>query len=245
MESKGNVVFINLLKLKYLLLHPIQVAKAIFGIWPSDISISRVFSELPENAVVVEAGTGEGVNTMGFAENLPQGKIWGLEPIEPLFNIAKQNCKHFTNVNLFNMALVETGISVAELYSNVIGNHESSSMLRPTDQFRSIYPKINFDCIREIPGITLDEFCSLNKISTVDLLWLDLQGSEMSILKNGGLETLKRTRFLHSEVIKMPLYQGVTLVDEFLAFMEDMDFQVIELKLGFAAGNALLKNNRY
>lgn len=231
-------------KLYWCLLHPIQAVKAIFGRWPSDIPIKKVISELPSDAIIIEAGVGEGVHTRKFAEKLPQGTIFGLEPIEPLYLKAKWRLKSFANVKLFNLAFVETGNSRAKLYTNFAGSHESSSLLQPTDKFKAIYPDIEFNSTKEIQGITLDDFCRHNRIFHIDLLWLDLQGSEMSILKNGGLETLERTRLLHVEVLQVSLYKEANLMDEFLAFLQELNFRVIDLKLGFAAGNALLKNNR-
>lgn len=233
------------LKLRYCLRHPIRSAKSIFGVWPSDIPIKRVLSEIPSNATVVEAGMGEGYHTKLFSESLPDGKIFALEPITPLFQLAQQRCRGFKNVNLFNLALVEAGNSHAKLYTSNNGSHESSSILRPAQQFNSFYPNVIFDTIKEVPGVTLDDFCRENQISVIDLLWLDLQGSEMMILKRGGLGTLRNTRFLHVEVMKLALYTDTILVDELLDFMKEMEFEVLEKRMGIAAGNVLLRNKRF
>lgn len=66
----------------------------------------------------------------------------------------------------------------------------------------------NTEIIR-VPGTTLDEFCQANDIEHIDLLKIDTEGSDLSILQ--GAQRLlgeRAIRAVHVELLFYPYYQG-------------------------------------
>jgi FkbM family methyltransferase len=63
---------------------------------------------------------------------------------------------------------------------------------------------------------------------TINLLKLDVQGSELDILR-GGKETLKRTDLVLLECSNVPYNLGAPLIDEAYDYMEQHGFGVMEI----------------
>ena len=62
----------------------------------------------------------------------------------------------------------------------------------------------------------------------IDLLKLDVQGSELDILK-GGRKTLQRTDMVLMECSNVPYNLGAQLIDEYYDCMEQHGFRVLEI----------------
>jgi FkbM family methyltransferase len=78
---------------------------------------------------------------------------------------------------------------------------------------------------------TLDEIAG-SANGTIDLLKIDVQGSELDVLK-GGTKTLQRTSFVWVEVSFKPLYEGSALFHDVQQFMEAHGFVMINILPGF------------
>ena len=94
----------------------------------------------------------------------------------------------------------------------------------------------------EVKVINLDEWLNYKKINHIDLMWLDMQGAEPSVLRNSP-NALSMTKYLYSEVSKIELYKDTELYPSFKKFLEDNNFQVVFEDIPWEdAGNVLFKN---
>ena len=157
--------------------------------------ISRYFRE--DRHPVVDIGAYDGDSTYYFAKHLPNNKILGFEPNPEPFSRAKSTVHQYPNVDLFNIGFAgRTGeMSLFVTYDGV-----SSSLLEviENDEFRyekSLPVKIS----------TLDTF--FHSYTGILLIKLDVQGTELEILKSGK-ETLSKTRLVLTEVLNASLYDG-------------------------------------
>ncbi len=66
----------------------------------------------------------------------------------------------------------------------------------------------------------------------VDLLKLDIQGAELLALE-GAVETLKRTRFVWTEVSFAQLYDGACVFPQVFDFLSSHGFALMEITSGF------------
>jgi hypothetical protein len=64
-----------------------------------------------------------------------------------------------------------------------------------------------------------------NSIDKIDLIWMDVQGAEMEVLKSFG-EHLQNIKAIHSEVGLDKIYQNSTVKNELIQFMEENGFFV-------------------
>ncbi len=84
------------------------------------------------------------------------------------------------------------------------------------------------NCIeRVVRCSTLDECCYFGD-STIDLLKLDTQGSELDIIE-GGLETVKRCRYILIEASLIQYNEGAPLIEDTFNVLTSLGFHAISL----------------
>ncbi|MBK6479822.1 MAG: FkbM family methyltransferase [Saprospiraceae bacterium] len=87
----------------------------------------------------------------------------------------------------------------------------SSSLLEPKDHLID-HPDTSFKDKIQVQTITLDDWAFQNNISKVDLLWLDMQGFELNMLKASN-KILATVKVIHTEVsTKKPTKELVCIV---------------------------------
>ena len=209
---------------------------------------SFIESHLKDTAIVLEAGACDGEDTLRIAKRFPKGTIYSFEPVPSLFekatNLLKTN--KINNTKIYPLALTETtgefSMNIAEKYGIEMG---SSSILPPNLQLVH-YPETQYNTIKTIQGINLDEFSDKNKIVHIDFMWLDMEGYESIMLKS-ALNTMSRTHYIYSEVNKTNNYTGALLRDEFIEFMKHNNFiPVMENNATcFDASNICFENTKF
>ncbi len=137
---------------------------------------------LPEYPVNVEAGAHIGHDTSEMAYIFKNATIHAFEPVPSIYYQLKQNTKKYKNVNTYPLALSYKN-GIAKIHVSSGQSDGSSSLLMPKEHLKH-HPKVIFDKILEIQTITLDNWALENNISSIDFLWLDMQGAELSMLKS-------------------------------------------------------------
>ena len=94
---------------------------------------------------------------------------------------------------------------------------ESSSLLKPTGHLQ-IFPFIKFNKVIKVQSCTLDSFL----FKSIDLIWMDVQGAEHLVFE-GAKETLKRTRYIHTEYSETEYYEGQKTFQELCSILSDFD----------------------
>ena len=187
------------------------------------ISKKTIAQYIPKNPVIIEAGAHIGVDTEQFARHFPKGKIFAFEPVPNIFLKLSENMRPYKNVDCIPTALSnEVGESVMYVSSGV--SDGSSSLLPPKDHLID-HPDTTFDESINVTCITLDKWAQTNNVEKVDLLWLDLQGYELDVLK-AGLAVLENVQAIYTEVNLKELYVGAPLYGELREWLEGRDFNV-------------------
>ena len=106
-----------------------------------------------------------------------------------------------------------------------------SSLFQPDPYLTENYPALA--CARqvsttEIQTTTLDHWASQNKVSVIDYIKVDTQGSELEILK-GGIGALQTVRCLEVEVEFNPIYLGQAVFSEVDTFLRSQGFVLWKL----------------
>lgn len=76
----------------------------------------------------------------------------------------------------------------------------------------------------------LDDWCAENKVEAIDIMWVDVQGSELLMLQ-GADNILRNTKIIMTEVGLKPYYEGHALKDDIDKFLGERGF--VELKEAF------------
>jgi FkbM family methyltransferase len=112
----------------------------------------------------------------------------------------------------------------------------SSSIKRPKNHLLR-FP-VTFGEAIEVDLVALDTFSRNLDLGVIDFIWADIQGAEGEMIR-GGLETLRRTRYLYTEYSDDELYENQATLSEILDLLED--FRVLELW----PGDVLLENRKF
>jgi FkbM family methyltransferase len=192
---------------------------------------------LPSRPVVIDCGAHDGVDSVQLAKIL-KGQIHAFEPVNAIFVRLKKNAASYKNILCYNQALSnQTGLQ--HFFVSEGESDASSSLLEPKDHLLD-HPDTKFVNKIEVQAITLDEWARRNNIGKVDLLWLDMQGFELNMLK-ASVNILNSVRVIHTEVSIKETYKGVSLYKEYREFLESKNFSVVleAIPDGWDMGNVL------
>lgn len=173
---------------------------------------------LPKNPVIIDAGAYNGDDSVAFSKLWPQGKIYAFEPVPSMYPVVVRNTKNIHNIYCFPLALSDhNGTATFFLSSAGQGDVGASSLLQPKECL-NYYPHIKFDKKTEVATMTLDSWAQANQVDHVDLLWFDLQGAELMVLK-AAPKIVRTAKVVYVEVEFVEIYaqQGLFLeVDDWL-----------------------------
>jgi hypothetical protein len=104
---------------------------------------------------------------------------------------------------------------------------------------KEFHPKLEFERSINVETCTLDQWAESHKIPKVDLLWLDMQGVEPTVLR-AAPKILATVRVIHTEVSLQPVYAGTELYPDFRTWLEKQGFKVVREFLPYPdMGNVL------
>ena len=199
--------------------------------------------------VILEAGIANGDDTLQFCKIMPNSEVFGFEP-DPRYHAEIYNrLGNFLNFNFDKRALSdETSTKPNNFYladrvsEDGIEKWGSSSLLLPTGH-KEFHKDIKFSKTVTVNTITLDDWASEKNIDKIDVMWLDLQGSEPDVLRN--CKILETVDMIWSEVNLIELYENCMLYEDFKLLMASKGFQVILEHLPWKdSGNVLFGSNR-
>ena len=196
---------------------------------------------LPNDPTIIEAGAANGEDTARSAAFWPGCRIFAFEPVPQLFEQLLAAVAPHPNVRAVPMGLFNRcGEARMHLSNNGFG---SSSILKPTGHL-AFHPHVAFDEEITITVTTLDDFAAEQGITAVDLLWLDMQGAELTALK-AGERILADACAIHIEVSLRPTYESAPLYPEVRAWLGSRGFSVAKEALPYPdMGNVLFVNQR-
>lgn len=210
----------------------------------TQIELHEIEKFIEGYGAIVEAGSSDGVDTFRLASHFSKHEIFALEPVLEQFNETKTRVANFDNVKTFNLALSPvTGL--VDLFlgksGDGISGMGSSSLLEPQEHLNE-FPEIQFSEIRRVKAITFEEFLFSNNVNFVDLLWLDVQGLEITVLAQNPQIIQERVKCIHLEVSRIELYKGMPNYGEAVRFLNKIGFGVVIDRVGRISGNLLAVN---
>lgn len=153
-----------------------------FGI--ADANYSSIESNIRNASVILDIGANIGTTSLYFASMNQQAQILAFEPHPQTFARAKENVELnlFKNIDLVNIGLGEKKEKV-KLYEVNVNNPGMNRIL----QVEKDYP------FKLIAVEKLDDFLQDKNIAEVNLIKLDVEGFEISVLK-GAEKTIRANK---------------------------------------------------
>lgn len=198
----------------------------------------RYISKFIHNSpVIIEAGAHIGTDTSEMARLWPSATIYAFEPIPEIFSQLKENTSLYDNVKCYEVALGSyTG--KCEIFKSSGSSDGSSSVLAPKEHL-IYHPDVEFNTKVIVDIITLKDFFRKEKIDKVDLLWLDLQGFELEVLKVAD-NLLENVSAVYTEVSLVENYAGSVLYEDLKKWMRGKGYKVKKEELAWVDGGNVL-----
>ena len=198
----------------------------------------KIKNLLPPNPVIIDCGSHLGTDSIQFSKLIPSATIHSFEAAPIIFEKLKKNVRKYKNINCYPLALSNKN-GQAEFFISSGDSDGSSSLLEPSEHLET-HPTVFFNEKIIVDTITLDDWALKNNITSVDLLWLDMQGFEMQMLQ-ASKNIINTVKVIHAEVSLKETYKGVVPYMKFRFWLESIGFKIVEeaLPTGTDMGNVL------
>jgi len=172
--------------------------------------------------IIFDVGAWEGDTAEIFLKFFKNSQVYSFEPTPQSFAELIKKFEDDKRVKNFCFALSDKK-GKENLY--VLSHSPSNSLLKPVkEQLKEqLIEKI------EVETTTLDLFCKINGIEKIDLLNMDIQGTEMRLLR--GAQTLlkqKRIGLIFTEVLFVDLYEEQGDYFEIARFLSDYGYYLFD-----------------
>lgn len=127
---------------------------------------------LKENLMIFDVGAHKGQTSSHLYKLFPHSIIHAFEPSPYLFALIEKNLSKRKNIRCHNFALGET--------------NEKAFLTRPDSDLCGQVVKTQENNSTSICVHRLDKFCLDENISAIDLIKIDVEGNELSVLKGAS-----------------------------------------------------------
>ncbi len=193
--------------------------------------------------VIFDVGARFGVVTEVYRERFPQAFLYCFEPFPESFEVLRKNVEG-TPRTFCNRMAVSDRKGTALLNSNPESG--TNSLLRSDESAASFWGE-GLHATKsqvEVNTITIDEFCLDARISHIDILKMDVQGGEFSVL-NGAKRMLanQQISLIYSELIICPTYKGQHKLHEYLSFLDSLGYEPLDFFHPVRSRNRLIQTD--
>jgi FkbM family methyltransferase len=131
--------------------------------------------------LIIDAGAYVGYSSMYYATKYPESAVCAIEPNPILFNILLQNTKNISNIFPIN-----AGIWYKKTKLQLIDNEKIGEWAYETIETKK----------GQINSITINEILKLSNCNQIDILKLDIEGSEKELFSKNYKEWLNKTNII-------------------------------------------------
>ncbi len=182
--------------------------------------------DLDQIRVIFDIGSRDAKQSIELATVFPQCEIYAFEASPAaIVRCQRELADHpRDNVSLLGFAVLDfEGETVFHEVPH--GNVGASSVFEPGDDLATTITTRRLT----VPCRRLDNWCDEQRLPAVDLLWMDVQGAELQVLRGLG-SRLQGVKAIHTEVALESPYRSrkdlqPTLYPELHAFLTDLGFR--------------------
>lgn len=173
---------------------PNLTAKVLIRNNPSDIQIfTQIFVHQEYNVmiaekvnVIIDCGANIGLASLFFLSKYPNAKIIAIEPEENNFKMLKQNLDKFSNVTCIKKGVWDKTVNL-EIIDNGWG--DAGFIIK---EAQSISEK-------SVPAICIEEVINQFKLEKINILKIDIEGSEEQVILNSS-KWIKKVDMIFCEI---------------------------------------------
>ena len=180
-----------------------------------------------DNPVIFDIGAYVGNVANRYLSYFPKAKIYCFEPFSDSYNKLTANMKDLPNVSCHNIAFSE---KAGKFVINSNSFAPTNSLLETDSRVTDYWKKVDFERVKkeEVDTCTLDEFCEDNGIKHIDILKIDVQGMEYSVLE-GAKKMLESQEIsiIYLEIIIVPTYVGQRTLKDYFSLFESLGYEFL------------------
>jgi FkbM family methyltransferase len=207
----------------------VDLSLFLFGNFQGHVT-NQKYVQLKDNAVIFDVGANIGGMALRFARQVPRGHVYAFEPTDFAFR------KLLNNLSLNpNLAKVITPVQLF-LADQTKSDHQMRAYAswKVDGSASNIHPLHGgaIKSAREIPAVTLDDYCTTNGIHSVDLIKIDTDGHEFGVLK-GARRTVEKNRpYIIFEIGLYVLEEQDIEFEQIYAYFSEFDYCLLDAKGG-------------
>jgi len=203
-----------------------------------------------EKPVIFDVGANIGQSIEGYRRLCPAAEITSFEPLPECFAKLYEVYRGQTGIILKNLALADKS---GHRTFHATRCNTLSSLLQPDPRIQEISPKRNYDFNEiEVEVDTLDIYCRANQIESIDVLKIDVQGAELSVLQGAkSMLSSKKIRIIYLEVIFADNYLEQSNLESLIQYLKQWGYAMwdfrpfLHTKSGrLWAGNAIFMSDQ-
>jgi FkbM family methyltransferase len=178
--------------------------------------------------VIFDVGALDGDEAATYRTVFPEARVHTVEPTPARAHALKEAFRDDPSVVIHECALcahdgpIVFHTSAFDAANSLLPFDASSAVL-------SEYPALNDGHTIHVAGRTLDSLCAEHHIEQIDVLKLDVQGAELSVLAGAqNVLATRRVRLIYTELIFVPFYQNQASAAEILTHLQGFGYQLYD-----------------
>ena len=172
---------------------------------------------------VIDIGANIGQFSLLCRALYPSARIYAFEPQLKAAQCFTELFRRDAAVTLFRSAI---GMKTGQIKMHVSRRNDSSSLLPISKAMTDVFPGTDEVGVVDVPIGPLTAFVSAEQIAGTALLKIDVQGTELEVLK-GCDPLLHRFRYAYVELSFIELYTGQALCSEVIRFLDQKKFDIL------------------
>ncbi len=191
--------------------------------------------------VVLDIGAHVGEVARIYRDQFPFASIHCFEPFPQSFQTLSHSVEGDSRIFCYETAVSETN-GAAVLNANL--SSATNSLLATDERGASFWGDGLLDTTSqvEVSTTTIDTFCLEAGISHIDILKMDVQGAEFSVLV-GAKDMLanQRISLIYTELITCPTYEGQRKLHEYLSLLDSFGYDFLDFFNQIRSHNQLIQ----
>lgn len=180
-----------------------------------------------ENPVIFDIGAYLGYVANSYHSVFPNAKIYCFEPFPASFDKLLQNMRGNSGVSCHNIAFSDKP-GKSEINSNKFA--PTNSLLETDSQCSDYWNHSKFETVtkEKITINTVDKFCEENGVDYIDIMKIDVQGMEFSVLE-GARKMLdaQKISIIYFEVITAPTYVNQHHLKDYFNLLDSVGYEFL------------------
>lgn len=192
----------------------------------------------PADWIILDVGGFNGATSLYFAREFSGRRVYCIEPNARMWPFLAEVAAEHSEILVMKCAL---GRRKGEAVLHVTANNVSSSLneinVQEVERTSAVFQRmLKEEAEAKVDVSTLDD--EFQDSPGVLLVKLDTQGTELDILK-GGVRTLKKTKFILTEMNNHQLYKNTCQYHELDEFLRHHSFELIDIVVSYRGDDGM------